>query len=138
MSETMVTAEQVHQFIRNWHEFFHSRDPALLDSLVAENAVMKSPAFYGPKASKPYVIAIVDTAFDVFEDFHYVDEWIKYNSVILEFEARVGEHNIKGIDRFRLNVTGRIMELEVIIRPLNGLAAVAAAMRAKLEARSKQ
>lgn len=132
MAQNALPARVLTDFIEQWHVFARTRDRDLLDRLVADNAVMKSPAFYTPKESKPYLMAIADAALDVLKDFSYGAEWTHHDSVILEFEATVDGRKVKGIDRFRLNEAGRIMELEVLIRPLNGLSAVASEMRERL------
>jgi hypothetical protein len=52
--------------------------------------------------------------------------------VVLEFSARVGERNLKGIDLIRFDEQGLIVEFEVMIRPLSGLQALGAEMGARL------
>lgn len=95
---------------------------------------MMSPAFYAPKSSKPYAVAVTSNALAVFENFRYVSEWIGEDGVILAFEADVGPHKLRGIDRFTLDDEGRITCLEVMIRPLNALAEVAERMKARFAA----
>lgn len=119
-------------FLDRWYAYVEKHDPALLDALVAEDAVISSPAFYKPKASKPYVIAILTAVMLGFEDFRYTREWVDGNEIILEFETRIGETSLKGIDRFTVNGEGQMTHIEVLIRPLNGLIALAEYMKAKL------
>ena len=119
-------------FLDRWYAYVEKHDPALLDALVAEDAVISSPAFYKPKASKPYVIAILTAVMQGFEDFRYTREWVDGNEIILEFETRIGETSLKGIDRFTVNGEGQMTHIEVLIRPLNGLIALAEYMKAKL------
>ena len=52
--------------------------------------------------------------------------------MVLEFSARVGDKQLKGIDLIRFDSDGKIVEFEVMIRPLSGLTALAQAMAAKL------
>ncbi len=61
-------------FLDRWYAFVDYHDPALLDALVAEDAVISSPAFYSPKQSKPYVMAILNAVMHGFEDFTYTKE----------------------------------------------------------------
>ncbi|MNC50555.1 hypothetical protein D3C75_998010 [compost metagenome] len=54
--------------------------------------------------------------------------------MILEFSARVGEKELKGIDMIRFNEQGKIVEFEVMVRPLSGLQALGEEMGRRLGA----
>lgn len=112
-------------FLDRWYAFVEKHDPTLLDALVAEDAVISSPAFYSPKQSKPYVMAILNAVMQGFEDFTYTKEWVDGREIILEFETRIGDKKLKGIDRITVNDKGEMAHIEVLIRPLNGLIALA-------------
>lgn len=112
-------------FLKRWYAYVEKHDSAMLDELVAEDATISSPAFYKPKTSKSYVVAILTSVLSGFEDFTYTKEWIDGSEIILEFEARIGETRLKGIDRFTVNDAGQMTHIEVLIRPLNGLIALA-------------
>jgi len=130
VDQTKIAAD----FIRRWRAWAASHDPAGAAAMFADNATLMSPAFYSPKQSKDYAVAVVCNALAVFENFRYVSEWINGDGVILGFEANVGPHQLRGVDRFRLDDQGRITELEVMIRPLNALAEVAERMKARFAA----
>lgn len=120
-------------FVRRWKSWALSHDPAGAADLFADNATLMSPAFHSPKQSKDYAVAVVCNAMAVFENFRYVSEWHAHGGVILGFEANVGEHKLRGIDRFALDADGLVTEIEIMIRPLNALAEVAARMRARMQ-----
>jgi hypothetical protein len=67
-----------------------------------------------------------------FEDFTYTKEWVDGQDIILEFTACIGDKKLKGIDRITVNEAGEIAHIEVLIRPLNGLIALAEHVRATL------
>lgn len=46
------------------------------------------------------------------------------HSVVLEFSAQVNGKQLKGIDMIRFDEAGKIVEFEVMIRPLNALQAL--------------
>jgi hypothetical protein len=48
------------------------------------------------------------------------------------FQARVGEKQIEGSDFLRVDESGSIDELVVMVRPLSGALALAEAMKAQL------
>jgi hypothetical protein len=52
--------------------------------------------------------------------------------VVLEFSARVGDKQLKGIDMIRFDEQGRIVDFEVMIRPLNSLQALGEEMGKRL------
>lgn len=125
-------AEAARLFLDNWYACVKDHDPAKLDALVADDAVISSPAFYTPKASKPYVLAILNAVLAGFQDFTYTKEWVDGKEIILEFNSRIGETKLKGIDRITVNDAGQIAHIEVLIRPLNGLIALAEHVKATL------
>lgn len=118
-------SNEAKEFLTRWYAFVEKHDPALLDALVAEDAMISSPAFYTPKQSKAYVTAILNAVMQGFEDFIYTKEWVDGNEIILEFETRIGDKKLKGIDRITVNDKGEMAHIEVLIRPLNGLIALA-------------
>jgi hypothetical protein len=79
---------------------------------------------------------ILNTVMNVFEDFAYHRELATADglNVILEFSAKVGEKELKGIDMIRFNEQGRIVEFEVMVRPLSGLQALGEEMGRRLGA----
>jgi hypothetical protein len=70
----------------------------------------------------------------VLKDFTYHRQLVSDDglNVVLEFSARVGEKKLKGIDLIRFDEQGRIVEFEVMVRPLSGLQALGAEMGARL------
>ena len=79
---------------------------------------------------------ILNTVFEVFEDFTYHRELASADglNVILEFSARVGEKQLKGIDMIRFDEQGKIVDFEVMVRPLSGLQALGEEMGRRLGA----
>lgn len=121
-------------FLENWHAYIASPSQTALDALIADNASISSPAYWKPKQSKPYVMAILTAVTEAFEDFHYTKEWVDGREMILEFTSRVGDVDLKGIDRITINDKSQIEHIEVMIRPLNGLMALAEHVKSALAA----
>jgi len=82
------------------------------------------------------VAKILGTVIQVFEDFTYHRELASADglSVVLEFSATVGEKTLKGIDMIRFDEHGKIVEFEVMVRPLSGLQALGEQMGQRLGA----
>ena len=120
--------------LEKWHDMIARNSVEGLAAIVHPDAVFRSPAVYSPYPSAAAVQLVLGTAVKVFEDFAYHRQLASEDglSVVLEFSARVGDKELKGIDLIRFDEDGKIVEFEVMIRPLSGLTALAQAMGAKL------
>ena len=87
-----------------------------------------------PYPSAPVVATILRTVLTIFENFTYHRELATDDglSVVLEFSAKVGARELKGIDMVRFDETGKIVDFEVMIRPMSGLQVLGEQMGAKL------
>jgi len=99
---------------------------------LAEDIEFRSPAVYKPYHGRDNVAPILGLVATVFENFRYAAEWRDGATTILFFEASVGERELQGIDILEDGVDGKVAKLTVMIRPLSGLQAVAAAMAERL------
>lgn len=117
-----------------WHKMIAEKNLASLPELVSANAVFRSPMVYKPYQSAQAVVLILNTALGVFENFTYHRELASDDglNVVLEFSANVGDKQLKGIDMVQFNAEGKIVEFEVMIRPMSGLQALAQEMGARL------
>ncbi len=119
--------------LAKWHDMIAKVDLSDLESIVAEDAVFRSPVANTPYPGKKVVCIVLRGAMTVFEDFVYHRELFDdKNSVCLEFAARVGDKELKGIDLVKFNDAGKIVAFEVMVRPLTGVMALGEAMKAKV------
>lgn len=118
--------------LARWHEFVTTGDFGILDDLLADDVVFRAPTYWTPRQGKLEVALVLGTVATVFEGFRYEREWIDGPDWALEFVARVGALEIKGVDLIHLDEEGRIAELEVVMRPANAVAALGAAMNERL------
>ncbi len=120
--------------LEKWHAMVASKDLAALDAIVHPNAVFRSPMAFKPYQSAQAVTLLLRTVLTVFEDFTYHRQLVSADglSVVLEFSARVGDKQLKGIDLIQFDAEGLIVDFEVMIRPMSGLAALGAEMGAEL------
>ena len=116
-----------------WHKFVETQNPAILDGILSDEVVFHSPVVWKPKYGLPTVVAILTAASQIFSEFKYVREVINGNDAVLEFEARVADLTVRGVDIIKTDEFGKIVDFEVMIRPANGLEAVGKAMMLKLE-----
>lgn len=117
-----------------WHEMVARRDLAQLVSIVHPQAVFRSPMAHSPYGPAQALILILGTVIQVFEDFAYHRQLASEDgrSIVLEFSARVGDKQLKGIDFIQFDDAGLISDFEVMVRPMSGLQALGAEMGARL------
>ena len=117
-----------------WHPMIAAGDLSRLPELLHPQAVFRSPMAFTPYESAAAVNLILNTVVRVFEDFAYHRELASTDGtdVVLEFSARVGDRQLKGIDMIRFDETGLITDFEVMIRPMSGLQALGEEMGRRL------
>lgn len=121
--------------IERWHEMLETRDMHILNDLLDDDVVFRSPVAYSPYLGKQVVFFILSNVIQVFENFTYHREFLSEDSfnVVLEFSANIGEKKLKGIDMIKFNEQGKIIDFEVMIRPKSGLEALAALMGQRMQ-----
>ena len=122
--------------VQRWHDMLDRRDLSILNSLLAEDVVFRSPVAFQPYSGKQAVFFILSNVIQIFENFIYDREFYSEDgmSVVLEFSANVGDKKIKGIDMIRFNEHGQIIDFEVMLRPKSGLEALATQMGQRMAA----
>jgi hypothetical protein len=120
--------------LQRWHQMIAQRDLSALPELLHPQAVFRSPMAFNPYPGAHAVNLILGTVIQVFEDFAYHRELVSEDglSVVLEFSARVGERQLKGIDLIRFDDSGQIVDFEVMVRPMSGLQALGEEMGRRL------
>ncbi|WP_042422587.1 nuclear transport factor 2 family protein [Streptacidiphilus anmyonensis] len=110
-----------------------SRDVAALEALLAEDVVFTSPVAFKPYPGKAITAAILRGVMRVFEDFHYVREIGAPDARdhAFVFKATVDGREVHGCDFLHFDDDGLIDEFTVMVRPLSGAQALAAAMGAQ-------
>ena len=111
-----------------------SRDPDRLDALLADDVVFRSPAVHTPQEGRALTSAYLRAALEVLgPGLVYHRQLVDAESAMLEFTTEVGGKQVHGIDLFRWDATGAIVDFTVMVRPAQGLAAVVEAMGAALQ-----
>ncbi|MFZ6639524.1 nuclear transport factor 2 family protein [Undibacterium sp. TC4M20W] len=120
--------------LQTWHEMIANKDLSALPSIVHADAVFRSPMAHQPYASAQAVVLILGTVVKVFENFTYHRELSSDDglNIVLEFSASVGDKKLKGIDMIRFDADGKIVDFEVMVRPMSGLQALGQEMGARL------
>ena len=125
-----MAIQQNQQSIARWHEMLANRDMSILNELLADDIVFRSPVAFNPYPGKPVVLFILSNVIQIFENFTYHREFYTEDglNVVLEFSANIGDKKLKGIDMIRFNEDGQMVDFEVMIRPKSGIEALATLM----------
>ena len=125
-----MAIQQTQQSIARWHEMLANRDMSILNELLADEIVFRSPVAFNPYPGKPVVLFILSNVIQIFENFTYHREFYTEDglNVVLEFSANIGDKKLKGIDMIRFNEEGQMVDFEVMIRPKSGIEALATLM----------
>ena len=108
--------------LRRWHAVVASKDPALLDDLLADDVEFRSPAVFAPQPGKALTTSYLTAALKVLgPSLRYTGQWHDQTSAVLEFEADLDGSYVQGVDILRWNAEGRLVSFTVMVRPLRGL-----------------
>lgn len=119
--------------LRAWHAVVEAKDPALLDELLADEVVFRSPAVFAPQEGKVITTMYLRAALVVLgPTMRYVHEWYDDTSAVLEFEADLDGMFVQGVDMLRWNAENRLTGFTVMVRPLRGLEKLVERMKQQL------
>jgi hypothetical protein len=129
----MTLSAQARETLDKWHRMVAAGDLSEVASLCAPEAVFYSPVAHTPYRGAGLVAALLQQAVQAFGDFRYHRTFIGgERDVVLEFSAKVGDKELKGIDMIRFDEAGRIADFEVMVRPATGLQALGAEMARRM------
>lgn len=108
--------------VKAWHAVVESGDPALLDDLLADDVVFRSPAVFAPQEGRDVAALYLRSAMAVLgPSLRYVGEWYAPSSAVLEFEAELDGLYVHGVDMLRWNDDDQLVSFTAMVRPMRGL-----------------
>ena len=120
--------------LSRWHRIVEEQDPALLDELLADDCVFRSPAVHTPQEGKALTTAYLSAALVVLgPTLSYQHEWYDESSAVLEFTAELDGLSVHGVDMLRWESDGRLTEFTVMVRPFKALTKLMELMAAELQ-----
>lgn len=121
--------------LATWHKILERNAMEELDPLLSDDIVFRSPVAHTPYPGKAAIKLVLKNVNQVFQNFQYHRSFVSKcgTSAVLEFSAEVNGKSLKGIDMLRFDEQGRIVEFEVMVRPLSGVQALAAEMGKRME-----
>lgn len=108
--------------LRSWLAVVESKEIALLDDLLADDVVFRSPAMFTPQHGKAITTRYLSSAMVVLgPSLRYVSELHDHSSAVLEFEADLDGVYVHGVDLLRWDSSGKLVSFSVMVRPIRGL-----------------
>ena len=135
--------------VKNWHRAMKSKDAETWDELLGEDVVFYSPVVFSPQKGKKITMMYLMAATSVFGSadvdsestrdaqtesrFRYVNEIIGESSAVLEFESEIDGTYINGADLLRWDENHKLVEVKVMVRPLQAVNMLHQKMKLMLE-----
>ncbi|OGS71723.1 MAG: hypothetical protein A3F91_00950 [Flavobacteria bacterium RIFCSPLOWO2_12_FULL_35_11] len=123
--------------LKNWHTFLDTKNPKILDELLANEVIFYSPIVWAPQEGKQITKLYLMAALEVFggenSNFRYVNQVIDKKQFILEFATLIDGVTVNGVDMIELNDGDKIISFKVMIRPLKAINKVHEKMEEMLE-----
>jgi hypothetical protein len=122
------------RFLASWHRIVAERDLVALGMALAEDVTLGAPPYWKKLRGREIVRHLLGLVVHTIEDFTYHREWADGLELALEFRGQVGEKELQGIDLITLDASGRIANLDVLMRPENAIAALREAVAPQMAA----
>ncbi len=142
----------IEQTIARWHQHLRGELPGGLDELLHDDVVFYSPIVYTPQEGKAVTMLYLQAAGQTLPGdkasgassagtgngsttggFRYTKQVLSGDTAVLEFETSVEGKYVNGVDIIRCDDEGRIVEIRVMIRPLQAINLVHRQMGLMLE-----
>lgn len=123
--------------VRTWHEIVRTRDRELLQSLLTDDVVFRSPAVHTPQNGRELTTMYLEAAMTVLgPNLQYHRQWFGPDSAVLEFTTVVDDVEMHGVDMMTWDDDDRLVDFTVMIRPKKGLDTVIERVGAELMGQS--
>ena len=128
----MPLAPAAQKSLTKWLVMIAENDFRDLPSIIAADAVFRSPVGLKPYPGRDLVCLLLRTAAGVFEDFKYHREFLDGENAALEFSAHIGDVELKAVHIIRFNAAGEIVDIEKMVRPAEAVKALGNAMASRI------
>jgi len=119
--------------VKTWHEVVRTGDKELLQSLLTDDVVFRSPVVHTPQAGRALTTAYLEAAMTVLgPNLQYHRQWFGVDSAVLEFTTVVDDIEIHGIDMMTWDDDDRLVDFTVMVRPQKALTVLIERMGAEL------
>jgi hypothetical protein len=128
----------IEQVVDRWHQFLTGESADGLNGLLSDDVIFYSPIVHTPQLGREVTAMYVQAARQTLAGdsgagaFRFTKQVMAGDLAVLEFETTVDGKYVNGVDIIRCDDTGSIVELRVMIRPLQAIDVVHKQMRAML------
>ena len=112
------------EFLDHWHRIVETRDLDALGAILAESPTLGAPPYWQKLAGRDVVHHLLGIIIETIEGFTYHREWINESELALEFTGQVAGMDLQGIDLITIDPAGRLVNIDVMIRPINAVHAL--------------
>ncbi len=121
--------------LRRWHGVVESENLALLDELLADEVVFRSPAVFAPQEGKELTAGYLSAALKVLGlSLRHASQWHDHASAVLDFEADLVGAYVQSVHILPWNAGQKLVSFTVMVRPMRGLQKLAGLMALQLAA----
>jgi hypothetical protein len=131
----MPLAPAAQKSFTKWLAMIAENDFRDLPSIIAADAVFRSPLGLKPYPGRDLVCLLLSTAAGVFEDSKYHREFLDGENAALEFSAHTVE--LKAVHLISINAASEFVEIEKLVRPAEGVRALGNPMAALIGPQAK-
>ncbi len=141
----------IEEFVSNWHKNMRGELEGGLDAILHDDCIFYSPIVFTPQKGKEITKLYLTAAGQSFSagdsvptkekkksDFKYVKEVYSGLTIVLEFESTIDGKYMNGVDIITFNEDGKIVEIKVMMRPLQAINLIHEKMKANLEKLQQQ
>ncbi len=121
-------------FLDRWHRIVAERDLVDLRKVLAKDVSIGAPPYWTKLEGRDLVGHLLGIIIRTIEDFTYRREWWNGAELALEFTGRVKGLDLQGIDLITLNAENQIVNLDVLMRPINAVSALRDAVMPQMAA----
>ena len=104
--------------VQTWHEVVSTHDRDLLQSLLTDDVVFRSPVVHTPQAGRALTTSYLEAAMIILgPNLQYHRQWFGVDSAVLEFTTTVDDIEVHGVDILTWGDDDRLVDFTVIVRP---------------------
>src|SRR3989338_119951 len=135
MSKGNIFVQQLNQIIKIKSTLTDEEKLEKISALVSEEVTMGAPPYWKRLEGKLKVCILLGIIIDLIPDFEYHRQFVDGSNVALEFTGHLEGNSkfpVQGIDLITLDDSGRIVKLDVMIRPFRTLAELKLRVRERI------
>ena len=122
----------MHPTISKMQEIVAKGDEQAMKEILSPNVQFKPPTYYKTWTGRDPVAAILGHVGKIFQEFTYTRIMGQDQNWALEFNCKIGDLDIVGVDLITLGEDGLIEILEVTMRPLKSISKLREAINSRV------